>query len=359
MTSRRMWLSVLTVLAALLLAMGAAACGGDDDEGGAATTAETQAEAVTAGLVSDVGRFNDKSFNQSALEGLNRAKDELGADTRAIESRAAGDYVPNLSSLARQGYDVTIGVGFLLADGVNTVARQFPDANFAIIDYSVMARAVHGREEERRDPGQRPRPDVRDEREQLSDRLHRRDDGQGAGGEQVICGVGGLDIPTVEHLHRRLPGRREEVQPGDRGPDRVLAGLRCAGQVQGARAEPDRPGLAGRVPGRRWLWPRRPRRGQGRGGVGDRRRHRPVLPRRAHPHERGQAGRHGGVRHHQGGPRTARSRAATTRCSTSKNEGVGVGKISSERAPGILNKMNAARSSRSSRARSSRTSSDL
>ena len=88
MTSRRMWLSVLTVLAALLLAMGAAACGGDDN-GGAATTAETQAEAVTAGLVSDVGRFNDKSFNQSALEGLNRAKDELGAETRAIESRAA------------------------------------------------------------------------------------------------------------------------------------------------------------------------------------------------------------------------------------------------------------------------------
>ena len=66
---------------------------------------------------------------------INRAKDELGAETRAIESRAAGDYVPNLSSLARQDYDVTIGVGFLLADGVNTVARQFPDANFAIIDY--------------------------------------------------------------------------------------------------------------------------------------------------------------------------------------------------------------------------------
>src|SRR5688572_26827312 len=109
-----MWLSALTVLAALLLAMGAAACGGDDDESGGATTAETQAEAVTAGLVSDVGRFNDKSFNQSALEGLNQAKDELGAETRAIESRAAGDYVPNLSSLARQGYDVSIGVGFLL-----------------------------------------------------------------------------------------------------------------------------------------------------------------------------------------------------------------------------------------------------
>jgi basic membrane protein A len=131
---------LVVALSAFLLAF-ATACGGDDDEeGGAGTTAaETQAEAVTAGLVSDVGRFNDKSFNQSALEGLNRAKDELGADVRAIESRAAGDYVPNLSSLARQGYDVSIGVGFLLAEGVNTVARRFPDSNFAIIDYSVMA----------------------------------------------------------------------------------------------------------------------------------------------------------------------------------------------------------------------------
>ena len=144
MRGRRSLLMLLVALAALLLAFGAAACGGDDDddggEGGAATAAETQAqEEVRAGLVSDVGRFNDKSFNQSALEGLNRAKDELGAETRAIESRAAGDYVPNLSSLARQNYDVSIGVGFLLAEGVNTVARRFPDANFAIIDYSVQA----------------------------------------------------------------------------------------------------------------------------------------------------------------------------------------------------------------------------
>ena len=150
MTARR-WLPLLLVL----VAVGAAGCGGDDNEG-AATTAETQAESVTAGLVSDVGRFNDKSFNQSALEGLNRAKDELGADTRAIESRAAGDYVPNLSSLARQHYDVLIGVGFLLAEAVSSVARKFPDENFAIIDYFGHGTAVHRCGEERRDAQERP-----------------------------------------------------------------------------------------------------------------------------------------------------------------------------------------------------------
>jgi basic membrane protein A and related proteins len=195
-TSRRTWLSVLTVLAALLLAMGAAARGGDDKEGGAATT-ETQAEAVTAGLVSDVGRFNDKSFNQSALEGLNRAKADLGADTRAIESRAAGDYVPNLSSLARQNYDVSIGVGFLLAEGVNTVARQFPDANFAIVDYSVMAPPFTDAAKNVATP---------DNVQGLTFATNENSYLIGCmaammakknGGQQVISAVGGLDIPTV------------------------------------------------------------------------------------------------------------------------------------------------------------------
>jgi basic membrane protein A and related proteins len=137
------------LLACALLAFGLA-CGGDDDddEGGAAgdTATETagqtetgDAEGITVGLVSDVGRFNDRSFNQSALEGLRRAESELGVDGRPIESRQTADYVPNLSTLARQEFDLSIGVGFLLAEAVNTAANRFPDSNFAIIDYSVKA----------------------------------------------------------------------------------------------------------------------------------------------------------------------------------------------------------------------------
>jgi basic membrane protein A len=134
------------LLACGLLAFGLA-CGGDDDgddeaaEGG--TTTETTdtagGEAIRVGLVSDVGRFNDRSFNQSALEGLRRAESDLGAEVRPIESRQTSDYVPNLSTLARQNYDLAIGVGFLLADAVNTAATRFPEQNYAIIDYSVKA----------------------------------------------------------------------------------------------------------------------------------------------------------------------------------------------------------------------------
>ena len=192
MTARR-WLPLLLVL----VAVGAAGCGGDDNEG-AATTAETEAESVTAGLVSDVGRFNDKSFNQSALEGLNRAKAELGADTRAIESRAAGDYVPNLSSLARQHYDVTIGVGFLLAEAVSSVARKFPDENFAIIDYSVMAPPFTDAAKNVATPKNVQGLTFATNENSYLIGCMAAMMAKKQGGKQVISAVGGLKIPTVD-----------------------------------------------------------------------------------------------------------------------------------------------------------------
>jgi basic membrane protein A len=92
-----------------------------------------------AGLVSDVGRFNDKGFNQNQLKGLQRAKKELKVDIRAIESRAANDYLPNMASLARQSYGIVISAGFLLSDATEDVADQFPNIKFAITDQGVAA----------------------------------------------------------------------------------------------------------------------------------------------------------------------------------------------------------------------------
>ena len=192
MTAPR-WLPLLLVL----VAVGAAGCGGDDNEG-AATTAETQAESVTAGLVSDVGRINDKSFNQSALEGLNRAKAELDADTRAIESRAAGDYVPNLSSLARQHYGITIGVGFLLAEAVNSVARKFPDENFAIIDYSVMAPPFTDAAKNVATPKNVQGLTFATNENSYLIGCMAAMMAKKQGGKQVISSVGGLKLPTVD-----------------------------------------------------------------------------------------------------------------------------------------------------------------
>jgi len=94
----------------------------------------------SAGLVSDVGRFNDKGFNQSQLKGLNFAKSHIsGLTTTALESHSQGEYLPNFASLARKGVNIIIGAGFLLANQEATVAKQFPNTKFAITDYSVHA----------------------------------------------------------------------------------------------------------------------------------------------------------------------------------------------------------------------------
>jgi basic membrane protein A len=125
-------------LLAMLCSLFVAACGSDEEEpapGGGTTAEETPAkEAIKVGLVTDIGGLNDRSFNQLANEGLERAKSELGVETRVLISKANSDYVPNLSTLAQQQYDLVIGVGFLMAEAMNTVAPKFPKTNFAIID---------------------------------------------------------------------------------------------------------------------------------------------------------------------------------------------------------------------------------
>ena len=175
--------------AVVLVAALAAVLGGT---GSAAPQATTK-----VGLVSDVGRFNDKSFNQSALDGLKRAQRILKVQGRAVESRSASDYIPNLASLARAGYSPTIGVGFLLADGVNTAARQFPNSRFAIIDYSVKAApftdAAKGVATPRNVRGLTFNTNENSYMIGcLAGLMTKR-----AGGPQVISAVGGLDIPTV------------------------------------------------------------------------------------------------------------------------------------------------------------------
>jgi basic membrane protein A and related proteins len=130
----------LLLTALLALALGMAACGDDDDDGGnggggGGGGEEAAAESIKAGLVTDIGGLNDRSFNESANKGIKQAESELGVETRVLISESNGDYVPNLTTLAQQQFDLIIPVGFLMADATNTVATQLPNANFAIVDF--------------------------------------------------------------------------------------------------------------------------------------------------------------------------------------------------------------------------------
>jgi basic membrane protein A and related proteins len=135
---RKLRAMLLALVAALMLSI--AACGDDDDDsggggGGGGDQAAEEQESIKAGVVTDIGGLNDRSFNALANAGIKRAAEELGIEQRVLISKSQGDYVPNLTTLAQQQYDLIIPVGFLMADATNTVASKLPNVNFAIIDF--------------------------------------------------------------------------------------------------------------------------------------------------------------------------------------------------------------------------------
>jgi basic membrane protein A len=90
-------------------------------------------------LVTDIGGLNDRSFNHLADVGLMRAQSQLGIQVRVLTSKSGADYLPNLTSLAQQGYNLVIPVGFLMADATDAVAKQFPNVKFAMVDADATA----------------------------------------------------------------------------------------------------------------------------------------------------------------------------------------------------------------------------
>jgi basic membrane protein A len=129
---------------ALGLALVAAACGDDDDEEGATVTTDaeggdtTEAEGGESDFlgceVTDEGGVDDRSFNQTAFEGLTAAADEVGFEPVVLESASAADYEPNVDALLEQDCDLIVTVGFALADATAAAATANPDQNFAIVD---------------------------------------------------------------------------------------------------------------------------------------------------------------------------------------------------------------------------------
>jgi len=87
-------------------------------------------------MVSDTGGFDDASFNQSGLEGLQRAVTELGVQEEHLQSDVQEDYDRNINQCISDGADMIITVGFLLGDATKAAAEANPDIHFAIVDYA-------------------------------------------------------------------------------------------------------------------------------------------------------------------------------------------------------------------------------
>ncbi len=90
--------------------------------------------AFRIGLVTDVGKIDDRSFNQSSWEALELARREMGAEVRFIETTDPRDYSRNIAQFAEAGYDVVVTVGFALAEATTRAAGKFPRTRFIGID---------------------------------------------------------------------------------------------------------------------------------------------------------------------------------------------------------------------------------
>lgn len=132
------WSKPLAV--ALGLTLVAAGCGDDDDED-VTNTPDTSEDGgggnesdFTACQVTDTGGVDDKSFNQTAFAGLERAAQEVGFEPGLLESQSEADFTPNIDAHIEAGCDLIVTVGFLFGDATSAAAEANPDQNFAIVD---------------------------------------------------------------------------------------------------------------------------------------------------------------------------------------------------------------------------------
>ncbi len=148
---------ILSLLLALVLVFSLVACSTKPNETKEETNTETSVEynketqgeleettkepeesadltGKTVGMVTDTGGINDESFNQTSWAGLNELEAKTGAKASYVQSEQEADYSANLNQLVDANTDLVWGIGYLLAGSVETVSKQAPDTNFAVID---------------------------------------------------------------------------------------------------------------------------------------------------------------------------------------------------------------------------------
>ncbi|GGO82495.1 BMP family lipoprotein [Nonomuraea cavernae] len=151
MLSKRFGRMAVGAMAGTML-MAAAACGGNT---GAEPTTSAQPSgdasseapkgALKVGLAFDIGGRGDKSFNDSAYAGLEKAKTELGAEIKELSPASDGSNRGELlRQLADAGYNPIIGVGFAYGDDIKKTAEEYPEIQFAVVDSASNAANVTG-----------------------------------------------------------------------------------------------------------------------------------------------------------------------------------------------------------------------
>jgi basic membrane protein A and related proteins len=134
-------LSLVALLLIVSLVIGACAAPAPPvQQGGEAAQDVQPVEEISefkVGLVTDVGRVNDRSFNQSAWEGVLQAAEILGLsedNVKYIETMDAKDYADNMQQFIDAEYNVIVTVGFALGEATIEAAEENPDIDFIGVD---------------------------------------------------------------------------------------------------------------------------------------------------------------------------------------------------------------------------------
>lgn len=100
------------------------------------TTPPASNASFKACMVSDTGGFNDKSFNETSLQGLTDAVSQYGITMAKIQSTSPSQYTSNINAMISANCKMIVTVGFDLGDATEKAAKANPDVDFAIVDYS-------------------------------------------------------------------------------------------------------------------------------------------------------------------------------------------------------------------------------
>lgn len=124
--------SFVAILAASTMAL--SACSGTDEKKSSDDAMSSGSSDFKACLVSDAGGWDDKSFNESAFNGLKEAEKEFNVAVNTAESKGDSDFGPNTQTMIDDGCSLIIGVGFLLAPSIKKAAEENTDLHFGLID---------------------------------------------------------------------------------------------------------------------------------------------------------------------------------------------------------------------------------
>lgn len=95
------------------------------------------AQYLEVALISDIGGFNDNSYNDFLREALNKARQDFNLELDFKESELMTDYQDNINDFAENNFDLIWGTGYTMEEAIKEAAQMYPDVNFVIFDGAV------------------------------------------------------------------------------------------------------------------------------------------------------------------------------------------------------------------------------